>query len=332
MTISISAQDYNELLFQETVKTSQHPDPNDALDRIYQYPKLLGEGYWRIIELRPGLELSIGDLQLHDHFITEHPEDEEWLEYHFHFSGQHEDCYTSLGDGQYYFTGSGLIPKRKNICYEKQPFLEVGFFMQPELMRSFAGNNEGLLPKELQHLIREPNEQTYHRSGTATQTMQKVAQQILNYPYQGVAKRIYLESKVLELLGILVAQEVDIHNGNTNLHPLRPDVIDRIHYAKEIILQKLDNPPSLNELARLVGLNECSLKQGFRSCFGTTVFGYIRNHKLEQARKLLEAGEMNITEIAYAMGYTSRSPFAAAFRKQFGVNPKQYQKLRKSSV
>jgi AraC-like DNA-binding protein len=332
MTISISEREYEELLFQQTVETSQHPDPNDALDIMYQYPKLLGEGYWRVIELRSGLELSIGDLQLCDCITTEHPEHEEYLEFHFHFSGQHEDCYASLDTGHYYFAGSGLIPERKTNCYEKQPFLEIDFFVQPELMRSFAGNSEGQLPKELQHLIRKPDEPIYYRKGTATQTMQKIGQQILHCHYQSVAKRIYLESKVLELLGILILQEIDIHNGNSNLHPLRPDVIDRIHYAEEIILQKLDNPPSLSELARLVGLNECTLKRGFRYCFGTSVFSYMRNYKLEQARKMLEAGEMNITEIARVMGYTSRSPFAAAFRKQFGVNPKQYQKLRKSSV
>jgi AraC-like DNA-binding protein len=331
MPITISSQAFDELLSQETVDNSQHPDPDDQFDVMYNYPKLLGDGYWREIKLRPGLELTIGDLRLGTRVITEYPETERTVHYHFHFSGGHEDKYTSIGSGQYIFHGSGLSSRRKVECYHEQPFLEVEITMQPKLLHSFVGDSEGQLPKHLQHLIRGYDEY-YYRCGTATLPMQRVAQQILHCPYQGIAKRMYLEGKVLELMGILIGQEAEIGDGKSNLQPLQPDVIDRIHHAREIILQRLDNPPSLNELARQVGLNECTLKRGFRSCFGTTVFGYLRNHKLEQARQLLDAGEMKITEIAYAMGYTSRSPFAAAFRKQFGMNPKEYQKLRKNSV
>ncbi|MFQ4144487.1 AraC family transcriptional regulator [Chlorogloeopsis sp. ULAP02] len=329
MTISISSPTFYELLYEETVNSFQHPDPDDKLDVMYNFPKLLGQGYCREINLRAGLELLIGDLRLCDRIIFEDPEKECCISYHFHFSGTHEDKHTSTGGGQYIFHGSGLAPQIKSQCYHQQPYLEIEFSVQPELLRSFIGDSEGELPQELQHLIRESDSQIYHRFGTATLPMQRVAQQILHCPYRGITKRVYLEGKVLELMGMLLAQEVEIHDGKSNPQPLQPDVVDRIHHAREIILQRLDNPPSLNELARLVGLNECTLKRGFRLCFGTTVFDYLRKYKLEQARQLLEAGEMKITEIAHAMGYTSRSPFAAAFRKQFGMNPKEYQKQRK---
>jgi AraC-like DNA-binding protein len=157
---------------------------------------------------------------------------------------------------------------------------------------------------------------------------------IYKYPQalgKGYLREIELQQG-LELIAILIAHETEIRNGSSNPQPLKPDVVDRIYHAREILLQRLDNPPSLNQLARQVGLNECTLKRGFRSCFGTTVFGYLRNYKLEQARQLLEAGDMKVTEIARAVGYTSRSPFAAAFRKQFGMNPKEYQKHQKNSV
>lgn len=331
MTITISQQTFDELLYQDTENSCQYPDPDDQLDVMYDYPKVLGQGYWREIKLRQGLQLAIGDLRLCDRVIYEEPETESWLNYHFHFSGEHEDKYTSIDSGKYIFRGSGLAPQRRTQCDHEQPFLEVEFIMQPDVLRFFAGNSEGELPKQLQHLIR-PCDQYYHRCGTATLPMQRIAQQILHCPYRSIAKRMYLESKVLELMGMLLAQELEMRDGKTNIQPLQPDVVDRIHHAREIILQRLDNPPSLHELARQVGLNECTLKRGFRCCFGTTVFGYLRNYKLEQARQLLEIGEMNITEIAHAMGYNSRSPFAAAFRKQFGINPKEYQKLQKNSV
>ncbi len=75
---------------------------------------------------------------------------------------------------------------------------------------------------------------------------------------------------------------------------------------------------------------EClsTLKRGFRQVFGTTVFGYLHHYRLEQARQLLEAGDMNITETAHAIGFADRSYFAAAFRKKFGLNPSRYLKAR----
>lgn len=75
MTITISQQAFNEL-FQETVERSQHPDPDDPLDVMYKYPQPVGQGYWRDIHLRQGLELTIRDLQLRDRMVTKHPEQE----------------------------------------------------------------------------------------------------------------------------------------------------------------------------------------------------------------------------------------------------------------
>lgn len=91
MTITISQQAFDHL-FQETVERSQHPDLDDPLDVVYKYPEPLGQGYWRNIQLREGLELTIGDLQLRDHMVTKHPEQEQQeIEYHCHFSDGHRD-------------------------------------------------------------------------------------------------------------------------------------------------------------------------------------------------------------------------------------------------
>jgi AraC-like DNA-binding protein len=62
--------------------------------------------------------------------------------------------------------------------------------------------------------------------------------------------------------------------------------------------------------------------------FGTTVFGYLRQCRMEQARLLLLEGRMNVREAAQAVGYASQSRFAAVFRKTFGVNPKTFSTQR----
>lgn len=332
MTISISQQAYDEL-FHETVEHSQHPDPDDSLDVVYKYPQQLAQGYWRSIYLRPGLELEIGNIQMHERLAIVYPEQElQWLEYHFHFSGEHEDKYTSISGKQYIFSGTGLEPKKTVINLTKQPYLEIIIFMQPDLLYSFAGDQDGQLASQLQQWIRQSHQRCYYQCKSATLAMQTVARQILQCPYRGVAKRLYLEAKALELIAMLVGQELEIQDRKPNPHLFKPDVVERIHYAREILLKRLQNPPSLIELARAVGLNDYLLKLGFRHCFGTTVFSYLHCYRLEQARQLLETRELKVSEIAELVGFRSHSYFAVAFRTKFGLSPKQYQMQQKNSV
>ncbi|MFO1443569.1 helix-turn-helix transcriptional regulator [Bacillus sp. Bva_UNVM-123] len=103
----------------------------------------------------------------------------------------------------------------------------------------------------------------------------------------------------------------------------------KIRQAQAIIIENMINPPSLIELSRLIGLNDYKLKKGFKEMFGTTVFGYLREKRLEKARYLLQDGSMNVTEVANAVGYSNPSYFAEAFKRKFGTNPKEV--LRKFS-
>ncbi|WP_017653440.1 helix-turn-helix domain-containing protein [Fortiea contorta] len=332
MTITLSQQEFDGL-FEETVEPSQHPDPDDAMDIVYKYPRRLGQGYWRRIQLRPGLELIIGNLQMRDRMIILQPEQEhDALEYHFHFSGEHYDQYRSVAGGEYSFLGSGLDPKQTSDCSDKHSFLEINIYMQPESLYSFAANTEGQLPQQLQPWIRQSHQTYYCRCGRATPAMYTIARQIIQCPYQGIAKRMYLEGKALELMGMLVAQEIEINDGNYRLHTLKPDVVERIYHARDILLKRLHNPPSFMELSRAVGLNDYLLKQGFRQVFGTTAFSYLHHYRLEQARQLLDTGDLKVSEIANIVGFVSHSYFTAAFRKKFGFSPKQYQMQQKKSV
>jgi AraC-like DNA-binding protein len=143
---------------------------------------------------------------------------------------------------------------------------------------------------------------------------------------------MFLEGKVLELMSLLLEQEAEFHAGKQSFADLKPDDVDRVHAAKETLLQQLNNPPSLAQLARQVGLNECTLKRGFRQVFGTTAFAYLYDYRLEQARQLLQERCLNVSEVAQAVGFGSCSHLSKAFRQKYGVSPKQYQAQRKNSV
>nr|WP_250123336.1 AraC family transcriptional regulator [Chroococcidiopsis sp. CCMEE 29] len=106
--------------------------------------------------------------------------------------------------------------------------------------------------------------------------------------------------------------------------------VERIHYTKDILIRNSNNPPSLLALARQVGLNDCTLKKGFRQVFGTSAFGYLHDYRMQQVQQLLLERKMKVEEVAHAVGYASRSSFIAAFNKKFGVSPSAYL-VRKNS-
>ncbi|MGI2902596.1 helix-turn-helix transcriptional regulator [Tolypothrix sp. VBCCA 56010] len=330
MTITISRNYFWEIFFEDE-PTKQRYDPADEFDILWQYPCQFGKGYCREIELQQGLGLLISDYQLRDRLTIKVPErDGDVVQCGFRLAGGSEGCHSSehktFKTGQYDLTGSSARPSGVTVESEAQRQLMVNVSVSPERFRSFAGNKSGELDLTLQHLIRQPDRECYNRYGTTTSAMQIVLQQILHCPYQGTPKRMYLQSKALELMTFLVTEELEIKQSKQNSTALKLDDIDCIYHARNILLGNLDNPPSLIELARQVGLNERKLKEGFRYCFGTTVFGYLHDYRMEQARLLLIAGQLSVKQVARVVGYASPTSFHAAFRKKFGINPGDYLK------
>jgi AraC-like DNA-binding protein len=325
MAIAISQADYWEL-FNTIESTAQGSHSLDEWDVTWIYPEQLGQGYWREICLRDGVELAIAHYQLHDSVTVQLPEREHPLEYSFHLAGGCKTPQSAARTGQFSLWGSGVAPV-ETAEWSASEQIDVNVHIAPERFLTWLSQTSDLIPHELQHLVQPSPQHYYNRSGATTGVMQTALQQILHCPFQGITKRVYLESKVWELMALLIEQELQHHAGKQRTqrtHSLKPDDVDRIHHAKHILLQRLENPPSLIELARQVGLNDCTLKRGFRQVFGTTAFGLLHDYRLEQARQLLEERRLNISEVSQAIGFANRSYFASAFRKKFGVTPREY--------
>lgn len=318
MTITLSLNTYWQLLRGST--TVSKPDLHGT-ERCWIYPAAIAEGYCREFRLRPGLNLDIDCYQAHREVHIQAQERLHPLEISFYLTGGYRDRALEVSSGEYAFYGSGIAPQ-ETCQWTAGQYRVVSIHVNPELL-GLAEN------APLQHLIR-PNQDYYGRSGQILPAMQTALHQILQAPYDGVAQRFYLEGKVLELVGQVLAVEQQISSGERPVALLKPEDCDRIVAARDILIHQLNQPPSLVELARQVGLNECTLKRGFRQVFGTTAFGYLHQHRLEQAEQLLASGEFNVSEVVRRIGFASRSHFANAFRRRFGVNPGVYARSSRS--
>ncbi|MBW4510705.1 MAG: AraC family transcriptional regulator [Scytonematopsis contorta HA4267-MV1] len=124
---------------------------------------------------------------------------------------------------------------------------------------------------------------------------------------------VYLQGKILELIALHLAPILDNGNKKQALSRLKPDTIERVYQAQEILRSRLENPPSLLELAQLVGVSDRTLRRGFHELFGTTVFGYLTEKRMEQAEILLREGNSSVAEVANIVGYSHLSLFARSF-------------------
>lgn len=152
--------------------------------------------------------------------------------------------------------------------------------------------------------------------------LQAIMKEIMEAAQPGFIRRIFLESKILEMLSIQLHQA----ESKAATKGFSKDDVVRLQEAKHIIAQNLQTPCSLIELARKTGLNDFKLKKGFKALFGHTVFGYLFELRMDNAYRLLQDGK-SVSEVAEIIGYKNPHHFTAAFKKKFDFLPSQVAKM-----
>jgi len=144
----------------------------------------------------------------------------------------------------------------------------------------------------------------------------------------GNAAGLYRDAKLMELFSLVL--EIKETEGVERLQGRNGCVqrydVERLREARAILLRRLLDPPSIPELARLVGINECKLKKGFRELFGNSIYGLLFSHRMELARGYLQETDKSVQEIAGLCGYEHVSHFSTAFRRGTGASPVQFRK------
>lgn len=156
-----------------------------------------------------------------------------------------------------------------------------------------------------------------------------ILKDIISTPFDENFNSIYIQGKILELISLnfnetFVSTKVEKDDFKLDDHD-----INAIKKAKEILIQNMQNPPSLFELSRLAGINDFKLKKGFKKLYGTSAYDFLLNYRLNLARELLLKGEMNISEIAFYIGYKYVQSFSTKFTKKYGTTPSSLLKSRK---
>jgi AraC family transcriptional regulator, transcriptional activator of the genes for pyochelin and ferripyochelin receptors len=163
----------------------------------------------------------------------------------------------------------------------------------------------------------------YHTSAPIATAMYGVLEQMFFARMPENAKTMYMRAKVLEAMSLYFGanQDVDL----TGCPFLNDEAtVKKVHMAKELVMKDMANAPTIKELCQKVGLNEYQLKVGFKRLYGSPVYQYYNEHRLNHAKTLLSSGRFKVNEVAWDIGYTNTSHFIAAFKRKFGITPKKF--------
>ncbi|MEH2150506.1 helix-turn-helix transcriptional regulator [Nostoc sp.] len=307
MTLFLSAR--------EAYRQQQNITPTSEATKINSYntgyqavlddPKQQSRGYENVIAFPTGINLLVSQFDLAEDLILEtNFYNLPLMAFSFAIASNDESEIIPVGHNctATYFDFDEGIPGNGVYLRAGQHILHVEVGINPQQFFFFCRHEvSGLdfLPKSLQLYLETDNISflNYFRIGQTTPEMQIILHQIVNCPFHGLIKDIYLQAKCLELMALKLEPDTAGERELMRSRILRTDDINRVYHAKEILIRDFDNPPSLLELARQVGLNDYKLKIGFRQVFNTTVFGYLYAHRMEKARKLLMSQQMTIKQI-----------------------------------
>ncbi|ABB38408.1 transcriptional regulator, AraC family [Oleidesulfovibrio alaskensis G20] len=198
----------------------------------------------------------------------------------------------------------------------------VGISVRIDALRSMF-EDEPVTHEGLNRLLRGGADATVLEFGQMTAQEMEGVKQVLMAGSVDALRKLFLEAKTIELLhSFLVARNAQ------GRKPLTVAEIRKMASAVEIIAEDLEDPPCISGLASRLGMSASKLKSCFKEYTGDSVYSYIKKKRLENARRCIESGEMNVTEAAVSVGYSSLGHFSRIFKENFGVLPKDVSKGR----
>lgn len=160
---------------------------------------------------------------------------------------------------------------------------------------------------------------TIQISGRIRQTIDA----LLNHRYADAVENIFVNAQTqilllysLDAVGSILEAEVPACKFLAH-----QEEREKIIRSREILLSHIGDPITIRELSRKVAINECYLKKGFKVMFGTTIFDFYQDQRMEHARYLLYEKGLTVSAVSAQLGYSSISHFSSAFKKHTGLKP-----------
>jgi AraC-like DNA-binding protein len=218
----------------------------------------------------------------------------------------------------YYQGDPGLEALR--LANQKHRFITVEF-SRDFLREHFAAQKENLAPIITDVVSGAATVGRISKAERLSTLHLQLFQSLQQCPVFQPAREIWFRCKALELAALLFFRPA---GGELFCTRTQRAARDRVERVRIILRERLEDPPSLEQLGKEVGCSPFYLSRLFSQEAGMTIQQYLREVRMERAAELLRSGQCNVTEAAMAVGYNSLSHFSSAFHETFGCCPGLY--------
>jgi len=280
------------------------------------------ESNWLFSDLKDGLKL----LQYQDEEIGKVALDinPKVIQYFFclngkiNFSFNDSSYQITLKEGESFFFYNPTQNLTPVITSSKNSKVIFVFCALEKVHELFSENTDSL-----EFLNNENVNKKYYKKDDISSELEVVLNQLIQSNVKGNALDVFKYAKVLEVLSLYFSKQA-LENQESCPFLNDEESVRKIKKAKDILIQRMTDPPMISELAKEVDLNEFRLKEGFKGMYGTTLFSFLLDHKMNKGRNMLDTGRYKVQDVAYDLGYNNASHFITAFKNKFGVTPKKY--------
>ncbi|WP_299334144.1 AraC family transcriptional regulator [uncultured Psychroserpens sp.] len=143
---------------------------------------------------------------------------------------------------------------------------------------------------------------------------------------KGMVKVLKIEALVYDMLSLYIQQHNKFQNGVQLPNLLSKTELKIVKQQGNSIIKNPSFNYSLEQLAQDTGLSQAKLQDGFKFLYKRTVTEYVRHVRLEAARDLMNNADLNVSQVVYSIGFTSRSYFSKIFKEKYDITPSEYRK------
>ena len=295
-------------------------------------PKRLGEGIIKGMDFRQGLGLLIFNLKLKEDLILTYAKNEpQPVRMLFCRKGKLMHILDSR-NLQYKLTPSQSAIAAGSDSKNEVIIIPAGLttsFQALEINRGifkFGVDriNRGASDKFMRLFAEPYHDENFLYQGEYSIQIAEIMNELDLNEYTALVRLIYMESKALELLSMHIKQYEDDQKMPGKRQILREADVYMILKARTELLKNLKKPPTIRELAKIMGTNENKLKSGFRKVFNKSIYETVKEARLAQAKVFLAENNRSIKEIANLVGYENPGAFTKRFKERFGVLPRYF--------
>ena len=205
----------------------------------------------------------------------------------------------------------------------------MSIYCKPEYIQDkiLAGSTK--LPRSISGLVTAHDEEIKYSNVLLSSILMDLTASFFRIEYLKTLELVYSEAKAREALCLIFHELAHLEKAEPAKY--RGTDIEKFQEAYVFLVTHFNPPPTITQLARMIGLNETKLKCGFKDIYGVTIHEFSNQKRMEYSMKILQNQWLPISVAAEMAGYKHQATFTTAFKNYFGIRPSDVKKVIQSS-